>query len=332
MKTTSILLQTLCVPCACRCRYCLLSWDGMCVGADYERSEAYARRFYAWLRENRPDLKFSFSFGYSMEHPKLFEALPFLQETDSPTGRFLQCDGMAFREGAELTDFLQALRAAGVESLNFTFYGLEAYHDRFAARPGDFAHMLKMLAEAKKLGFSVSAGIPLNKENASQAEALAALLTSKGAEVRLIVPHGEGRGRFLEPIRFSLAEYEQLSPALREQLNRSVYRPEGEWVRERAFRQTPNRLLILSLTTENIDWFEVSPFDAVISHAEALDEAYYAAIPSLEELTGHYGNPDGQGFFQQRDLFHFYQRRFLQETGRSLYDVTDERQTGSRRY
>ena len=37
MKTESILLLTLCVPCGCRCRYCLLSWDGHCTGAEQYR-------------------------------------------------------------------------------------------------------------------------------------------------------------------------------------------------------------------------------------------------------------------------------------------------------
>ena len=45
MKTESVLLQTLCVPCACRCRYCLLSWDGKTVGADWARSRAAAAAF-----------------------------------------------------------------------------------------------------------------------------------------------------------------------------------------------------------------------------------------------------------------------------------------------
>ena len=77
IKTVSILLHTLCVPCHNHCRYCLLSWDGKTLGLDYAASEAFAARFSAWLREERPDLKFMFSFGYSMEHPHLPEVIDF---------------------------------------------------------------------------------------------------------------------------------------------------------------------------------------------------------------------------------------------------------------
>ncbi|MBQ3159944.1 MAG: hypothetical protein IJC00_05730, partial [Clostridia bacterium] len=97
MQTKSVMLQTLCVPCACRCRYCLLSWNGRTIGADYDRSQRFAERFYDWLQRERPDISFHFSFGYSMDHPRLFDALDFLNGIGSVGGQFLQCDGMAFR-------------------------------------------------------------------------------------------------------------------------------------------------------------------------------------------------------------------------------------------
>ena len=50
MKTESVLLQTLCVPCASRCRYCLLCWDGRPVGAPWEQSAAFAKTFADWMR------------------------------------------------------------------------------------------------------------------------------------------------------------------------------------------------------------------------------------------------------------------------------------------
>ena len=98
METKSVMLQTLCVPCACRCRYCLLRWDGKTVGADYDRSQRFAERFYAWIRQERPELAFHFFFGYSMEHPRLLDAVDFMNRIDSRSGKFLQCDGLAFRE------------------------------------------------------------------------------------------------------------------------------------------------------------------------------------------------------------------------------------------
>ena len=94
MQTESVLLQNLFVPCACRCRYCLLSWDGKQVGIPWERSAEFALRFRQWMQQNRPELQFSFTFGYAMEHPELPKALRFLREIGSPQAEFLQCDGM----------------------------------------------------------------------------------------------------------------------------------------------------------------------------------------------------------------------------------------------
>ena len=115
MKTTSIMLQNLCVPCACHCRYCLLSWNGQTVGVDYDRSARYARRFHDWVAANRPELSFNFSFGYSMEHPKLFEALAFLRSIGSVSSEFLQCDGLRFRDDDEIEALMQGLTDSGVK-------------------------------------------------------------------------------------------------------------------------------------------------------------------------------------------------------------------------
>ena len=96
MKTVSINVMNLCIPCENRCRYCLLSYDGKVNGIDFARSKDYAQRFYEWLRENRPELSFLFGFGYSMEHPDLLDAVDFCQSIGSVTGEFLQFDGMKF--------------------------------------------------------------------------------------------------------------------------------------------------------------------------------------------------------------------------------------------
>ena len=51
MKTVSINVMNLCVPCENRCRYCLLSYDGKVSGVDYTRSEVYAKRIYDIVKD-----------------------------------------------------------------------------------------------------------------------------------------------------------------------------------------------------------------------------------------------------------------------------------------
>ena len=63
MKTISINVMNLCVPCENRCRYCLLSYSGKTTGVDFDRSAEYAKGFYDWIKRNRPELSFLFGFG-----------------------------------------------------------------------------------------------------------------------------------------------------------------------------------------------------------------------------------------------------------------------------
>ncbi|MBQ8954354.1 MAG: hypothetical protein IJ048_09570, partial [Clostridia bacterium] len=293
----------------------------------------YARRFHDWIGENRPELSFNFSFGYSMDHPKLFEALAFLQSIGSVSGEFLQCDGLRFRHEDEIEALMQGLAASGVKHLNFTFYGTEAYHDRFAGRKGDFNYMLRLIDAAARHGLERSAGIALTHESAGQIDELLDLLTAHDMKkTSLFVPHEEGRGVSLNAIRFSQSDYDALSDRAREKLNHSRFKTEGEWIATRCFAEPENRSLIVSLMSDNIDQLEALPFDQVIARVEELDEAYYGALPGYEALAERYGDAKGLSFYGQRDLFAHYQKAYLKEMGLTPYDVTDERQSGSRRY
>ena len=334
MKTESILLQNLCVPCGCRCRYCLLSWDGKTAGVPWEQGAEYALRFRKWLAEARPELGFQFAFGYSMEHPQLREALRFLRRIGSPQAEYLQCDGMKLRDEESCRALTEMLAEEGVRQLNFTCYGLSVYHDRFAGRQGDFALLLRMMRAALETGIGVSAGIPLTAENAAQADELVALLCAEAGcrAIRLFVPHGEGRGRLLEPIRLTERDLLQLSPETGALLNRELYRSEREWLTGPGFREETQRSLLLTLGPDRLGRREAADFAAWIAEAEALDEAYYAAYPTLPELAERYGDPEGGRLFRQRDLFHYYRRRYAEDFGVSVYDVCDERRTGSRRF
>lgn len=333
METKSVMLQTLCVPCACRCRYCLLRWDGKTVGADYDRSQRLAERFYAWIRQERPELTFNFSFGYSMEHPRLLHAIDFLNRIGSVSGKFLQCDGLAFREEGDMKDWLAGLKDHGVEELNFTFYGTEAYHDRFAGRKGDHAHLLRMVGHAAQMGFKVSAIVPLTQENVGQIDELIDVLEAHGAkDIRLFIPHREGRGVTLESVRLSLDDLSRLSGSAKAKLNRKVYQTEAEWCKIEGGEPEKSRTLIISLTRENMERLEQTPFSEIIAEAEALDDAYYAAFPSFKELLDRYGDKAGNKLYSRRDLFHRCRQQYATEFGIEVYDVTDERQSGSRRY
>lgn len=332
MKTTSINVMNLCVPCENRCRYCLLSYDGKMVGVDYKRSEVYAKRFYEWLRKNRPDLSFLFGFGYSMEHPRLLEAIDFCGSIGSATGEFLQLDGMKFRTDEELEILLLQLKGHGIKLIDLTFYGTESYHDRFAARSGDYRLMMRTLAHANKAQLDVTVSIPLTHENADQMDELIAELEQYHTQrISCFVPHSEGRGRLLDSVRFDAEDYEKLSDNVRNRINTTRFKTEGEWLKC-GFPVNEKRVLTVTLTPDNVDFFEGLSFENTIKYLEKLDDDYYAAIPRVEELAKIYGDPSGNRYYSARDLYLNYQRRYIADNHIQIHDINDERQCFSRRF
>jgi len=332
MKTVSINVMNLCVPCENRCRYCLLSYDGNVSGVDYKRSEDYAKRFYEWLTENRPELSFLFGFGYSMEHPDLPGAIDFCRSIGSATGEFLQFDGMKFRTEAELEVLLRQLKAHGINLIDLTFYGTESYHDRFAARAGDYRLMINTLKQANQIDLDVTVSIPITHENADQMDALIGELEQyRTQRITCFVPHSEGRGRLLDSVRLSKEDYEKLSGNVRKRINTNRFKTEKEWLQS-GFPTNRKRVLTVTLRPENIDFFENRTFEETIAYLEKLDDDYYTAIPAVEELAKMYGDPNGDRYYSARDLYLHYQRRYIADNGIEIYDINDERQCFSRRF
>lgn len=333
MHTISINVMNLCVPCENGCRYCLLSYDGKTTGIDFERSTAYAKRFYEWIRENRPELSFLFGFGYSMEHPNLINAIKFCQSIGSATGEFLQLDGMKFRTEKELADLLTELKSNGISLINLTFYGTEVYHDRFAARTGDYALMMKTLKAANQVGLDVTVGIPLSHENANQIDELLYQLDHfQISRISCFIPHSEGRGHLLDKVRFTLDDYRKLSTRAKGYLNRERFRTESEWMNSDPLPQSNRRVLTVTLRPDNIDFFEKLDFTDTIAYLEKLDDTYYQTIPSFAQLLETYGDPNGTKLYSSRDLYLHYQKQYITDHNIKIYDINDERQCFSRRF
>lgn len=333
MKTGSIAVQNLCIPCENRCRYCLLSWDGKLRGTDYDRSERYAKRFHDWLKENRPDVSFQFYFGYSMEHPRLLDAVDFMRSIGSAGGEFLQFDGMKFRSGPEIDMLLTELKAHGIKAIDLTFYGTQEYHDRFAVRSGDFDYMMEIMVRANLVGLDVMVDVPLSRENIHQADELVGMFEKHPLKrLSLFVPHAEGRGASLDKVRLTLSDYEKLSDRAKAHCSRSRFRAEREWIADNALPRYENRSLTISLTPDNIDTLENQSFAETIAAIEALDDGYHSALPDLDRLTENCGNPESDAMYGSRDLIQHWQRQYIRENNLDLYDIHDERQHFVRRY
>ncbi len=332
VQTKSVMIQNLCVTCFNHCRYCLLSWDGKETGTEWKRGVDLAERYIREIREARPQVNVSFSFGYSMEHPELKEAIQTLRRLGSPTADFLQCDGMAMRDEQQCRELMYTLKETGIRHLNFTVYGPEEYHDRFAGRHGDFGLLLRMMCAAEEAGIPFSTGIPVTQENIKETDELIDTLKKAGSKkITLFIPHEEGRGKTMNPIRLQKKDLSFLSTESLQLLNRDLYRTESDWLKNPETPKT-NRSILLSLRADNIENYEKRDALSVLEEIEALDEEYYSSFPDFTELTRLYGDEEGERLYRFRDLYHHYRSLYAIDHKLDIYDVTDERQSGSRRY
>ena len=331
MKTTSLNVLNLCVPCYNHCKYCLLSWDGKCLGIDYARSVKYARNFYNWIKSTHPEINFVYFFGYSMEHPDLPAAIRFMQETNSPGGEFLQFDGMKMRTREELHELLGSIKELGIKLIDFTFYGTQEYHDRFAGRKGDFELMMRSLEIALEKGLNVEVSIPITKENISQIDMLIKMLPEDKIRIFLFTPHSGGRGITLLDSKITMDDYESLSPAAKQHFNRNNNKTPSEWL-DADLPLVENRVLTLSLLPSNIEQLEQLSFETTLDELERMDEYYYSIIPDFRNLLAMYADSNDRRLYSKKDLYLLYRRRYITDKKLSVLDVTDERFSGSLRY
>lgn len=333
MKTVSINICNLCIPCQCHCKYCLLSWKGSTSGVPYLRSEDYARRIYEEIKRDKKDLGFSFYCGYSMEHPNIEQMLAFARETGSSAASFLQLNGMKMRDDRELGAYLKNLHNQGIRVIDLTFYGMGESHDRFAGRKGDFDYLLRIMKAANGAEIAVTADVALTSQNAPEmGELLSVLKTLSPEKISLFVPHSEGRGRVLEPVRFSKAAFDSLDGEIQNMLNPRVFKTEAQWLSDGDFQPYEKRVVTVVLDQDNISFFEEKSLEEAISYVEQLDDDYYSHFPSLQELAARYGDPENTLFYRRRDLEMKYEKRFMEDHHLSLYDIHDETHCFVRRF
>lgn len=324
MKTLSVSIENLCVPCHCGCRHCLLSSSHKATGIDYHRGLAFAERFYGWLKENRPEMGGTYYVGYSMDFPELCEYVVW-QKNNSGMEHLL-FDGLRLRSDQEIAQLLQEIYLAGAREISLTLYGEPDYHDRFAGRKGDFAYLMRLAKLAVRQSLRVSVGIMLTRENMDQMPALFAILeNSTLSNISVILPHAKGRGEGLSHLRLTAEDYEKLSPEAKARFHRERYRTEAEFLTQGKLPTAYARHLTLSLTPDNIDRLEsMEPAD-IIRELEKLDDEYYGTLPPVEELAKLCGEPDNQQLFRFRDLILQWQCRFWSNHPIMVHNMNDER-------
>lgn len=327
METISIGIQNLLAPCNCACKYCLLRSCGQAEGVSYERGKRIADAFVRWgKRRGLKNLPYYY-IGYCAEYPELLDTIAFNRQNGFCGAGFLQCNGIRIRSQSETDAFVEDLKKAGITMIDISFYGTEAYHDRFAARAGDYRFMMQLAQSAEARRITCAPSVAITEENKGMLGALFDALEKRGdvRNIHTFLPDYRGRGDLVEDVRLTKSSYEALPDRIKKTINISRHRTQREWLLMDRLPEYTKRALVITLRRDNIDMLEAMRCDEMVAYVEALDDAYYRALPSINELAELYGDRESEKLYRLRDLFWMWQRRYRREHRLHLYDVTDER-------
>lgn len=126
-------------------------------------------------------------------------------------------------------------------------------------------------------------------------------------------------------MRLSEESCGKLPDAIKSTLNLARHKTEKVWLSAGTLPEFTQRALIVILRSDNIDMFEKMSFDKIVAYVERLDDAYYGAIPQINELAEIYGDRTNTKMYRLRDLYWKWQKRFIADHSIDIYNVTDER-------
>lgn len=228
---------------------------------------------------------------------------------------------------------MHSVQRAGVTTVDATFYGLREYHDRFAARKGDFDFLLEIIRCAALLGLNTQASFVALEDNKQQLPGLLDLLASLGCtSVHGFIQDFRGNGAKLDGKRLTKESYDALPLMVKEKISVSRHKTEAQWLSGSSFSAPENRRLVLALRPDNIDMLEAMSCDQIIDYLLELDDNYHRLLPDISVLAKQYGDNCGTKLYRQRDLWWKWSKAYISDHQLALQDITDERNCGALRY
>ncbi|MCL2532433.1 MAG: hypothetical protein FWE40_09850 [Oscillospiraceae bacterium] len=325
MINKSLMIINHCVPCGCACRHCFFcSRKTAPHGVPYEIGERLALHF------AQHGMPVSYAISRCADYPELTRNIALNRQLGFAGAAFLQINGIALRDQTALRDYLIQVQQAGVTTIDTTFYGTQAYHDKFAGRKGDFAFLCEIIATGLSLGLTMQPTFLATEENKTQLPELVDMLTRLGCTAMYgFIQDYRGFGETLEDIRLCQASYDELLHNVKQHVSVKHHKAQAQWLADDEFATPTERQLVLALRPDNVDRFEAMSCDEIIEYIENLDDEYHATLPSLPDLAKLYGDDGCQKLYRQRDLQWKWQKAYIKQHGLALHDVTDQRHCGA---
>ena len=237
--------------------------------------------------------------------------------------RSVAVNGFHKRPDREWKWYLQALREAGTEMLEFSLYGLPKTHDWFAGYPGSYEDIQKVAELWYEIGGEVLWSIFVHKQNLKEiAELRRELQTKYSAEGEVVVWDYLGWGAYSEALRIEAGDLQALGEMSKRFLG--DLKTEGEWIEElkqeetRPFRLKPGVIQLAveksgdvkmpyttvgsGLEGEVIGNVFREPVGEVLSRWEKHYAAWAGSYPSVGELCRKYGDENNQRLYNKRSV------------------------------
>ncbi len=265
-RARSILLTARLNPCHHRCKYCQVGQKKL-AHVPATRFLQFAERFLEWQYAHAPDLDVGYMLNYTFDYDR--DTLRRLHDLktrfafDYPPLRSMLLGGLPWRPDEALRSWLIERQEFGLTNVHATLAGVDATHDYWNGRPGNFELLMRTLRMAKDLGMSNATRLFVTRSTLPRLEELRDRLDqlpSHPRDRRYTMPFfyagwstRHETERIDEDIRDNLPQW--VRALARNAAEAGEWRSEREWVahiRERPEPEVHTKLYI-NVADDNID-------------------------------------------------------------------------------
>lgn len=222
-------------PCSCRCMHCDFAASGGSATLPSERVVEFVQPFIEARREGAvPYRKLSVLVGDApLNHPDLAMCVEYLKRNGIEGWRSLSANGISSRRLDEWRPFLESVRSAGTEFLEFTLYGRADTHDWFARRSGDHDHLHSLARAWRDLGGKAIWFVLVHKKNLHDTRDIQSeIQDTYGDRCAPFAAAYLGNAAKHEDLRLDEADLDSLDEMTKDALG--DLRPERQWAEELA--------------------------------------------------------------------------------------------------
>ena len=281
------------------------------------------------MNERRPRLYENLNatwFSEPADHPELIELFRLCDQHGFHSARTLATNGERL---AREPDLLPRLKDVGLRTVQLSFYAVGEEHDRLEGRAGAWEGKLRVAAGALQAGLAVSTQVFFRSRHGSDIARIidAVERATDGDAVRhyVTVWMPAGRGRGLDALVPTQADFDALPPHVRALPNLGEFRPESRWVElarggqmnsllrdflaDRQHRGSPNAMLF-------VDQHCIAEVEALLDRlyadkqaAGVLDRTDELCAAPLGRWAEQVGSPRSTGMYTVISMRQEWERR-----------------------